>query len=52
MTQIAVQNQVDSIKKATEKALQSKETAIKFLTDAGILKEEKPPKAIKEKGKK
>jgi hypothetical protein len=40
MTQISVQTQVDAIKKATEKALQSKESAKKFLLDAGILKEE------------
>ena len=52
MTQIAVQTQVEAIKKATEKALQSKEAALKFLTDAGILKEEKPQPPIKGKEKK
>ena len=52
MTQIAIQTQVDAIKKATEKALRSKETALKFLTDAGILKDEKSSKIEKEKEKK
>ena len=37
MTQIAIQAQVEAIKKATEKALKSKETALKFLEDAGIV---------------
>lgn len=41
MTQIAIQTQVEAIKKATEKALKSKESALKFLSDAGILKDEK-----------
>lgn len=41
MTQFAVQTQVEAIQKATAKALQSKESAIKFLMDAGIIKEEK-----------
>lgn len=37
MTQVAIQAQVDAIKKATEKALKSRETALKFLMDAGIV---------------
>jgi hypothetical protein len=41
MTQIAIQAQVDSIKKATEKAAKSKETAKKFLIDAGIIEDSK-----------
>ena len=49
MTQIAIKTQVETIKKATEKALQSKEAALKFLTDAGIIKEEKTQKTTKEK---
>lgn len=39
MTEIAVQQQIDAIKKATEKALKSKESAQKFLSDAGIVKD-------------
>jgi hypothetical protein len=49
MTQSSVQSQVDAIRKVTEKVLQSKETTIKFLKDAGILKEEPPKKEAKEK---
>jgi hypothetical protein len=49
MTQIAIQTQVEAIKKATAKALQSKASALKFLIDAGILKEEKHQKTTKEK---
>ncbi len=49
MTQIAVKTQVEAIKKATAKALKSKEAALKFLTDAGIIKEEKSQKSTKEK---
>lgn len=37
MTQVAIQAQVDSIKKATEKAAKTKESAKKFLVDAGII---------------
>ncbi len=49
MNQPDVQAQVEAIRKATEKALQSKESTLKFLKDAGILKEEKPKPEIKEK---
>lgn len=49
MTQPSVQAQVESIRKVTEKVLQSKETTLKFLQDAGIIKEEKPKEKIKEK---
>lgn len=38
MTQIAIQTQIDAIIKATKDAVKSKESAIKFLEDAGILK--------------
>ena len=37
MTQVAIQAQVDSIRKATENASKSKESATKFLVDAGII---------------
>lgn len=38
MTEIAIKEQIATIKNATKKASASKETAIKFLTEAGILK--------------
>jgi len=38
MTQIAVQQQIDAITNASIRANKSKESAIKFLQDAGILK--------------
>lgn len=36
MTQIAIQAQIAAIKSATKDALKSKESARKFLADAGI----------------
>lgn len=50
MTDFAIREQIETIKRATDKAAQSKETALKFLTDAGIIKETKEP--IKKKRKK
>jgi len=50
MTPEAIQEQVNAIKQATQNALQSKETAEKFLVDAGIIK--KDEKSIKEPPKK
>jgi hypothetical protein len=50
MTQEAIQEQINAIKQATQNALQSKETAEKFLLDAGIIKRDE--KAIKEPPKK
>lgn len=41
MTQIAAQAQIKAIQKAQEKATQSKESALKFLKDAGIIPENK-----------
>jgi hypothetical protein len=41
MTETAVQAQVNTINKATQMALRSKEAAKKFLADAGIIKKEK-----------
>ena len=47
MTQVAIQAQIEAINKATEKAAQSKESAKKFLIDAGIIKDEKQqPKTL------
>lgn len=37
MTQIAVKVQIEAIQKAKQKAIQSKETALQFLVDAGII---------------
>ena len=41
MNPTAIQEQVNVIKMATEKALQSKEAALKFLVSAGIISQEK-----------
>ncbi len=41
MTQIAIDQQVEAIKKVTQEALKTKESALKFLIDAGIIKEKK-----------
>ena len=41
MTQIAVNRQIEAIKKATQEALKSKQTARKFLVDAGIINSKK-----------
>jgi hypothetical protein len=41
MTQTAVNTQIEAIKQATQDALKSKESAHKFLVDAGIIKEKK-----------
>lgn len=46
MTSIEVAEQIRIIRKATKNASKSKESAIKFLTDAGILKKEKTPNRI------
>ncbi len=37
MTDSAIQKQIDAIKEATKKANQSKESAIQFLINAGIM---------------
>ena len=50
MTQLAIQQQIEAIRKASAEALKSKETARQFLIDAGIIKEEKKtPTAVKKK---
>jgi hypothetical protein len=41
MTQIAVTEQIEAIKKATQEALKTKESALQFLIDAGIVKDKK-----------
>jgi hypothetical protein len=37
MTQSLIKEQINTIKKATEKASKTKESALKFLQDAGIV---------------
>ena len=37
MTDVAIKEQIRTIKKASAKATESKESAIKFLQDAGLL---------------
>jgi hypothetical protein len=44
-----IQIMLEAIRKSTAKALESKEAALKFLIDAGILKEESPEEETKEK---
>lgn len=44
MTHIAIQTQVDAIKQVAQEVLQSKEATLKFLVDAGIIKESEPHK--------
>ena len=41
MTEVAIQRQIEAIKQATQEALETKESALKFLIDAGIVKEKK-----------
>ncbi len=40
MQQTAIQSQVEAIKKATQIASKSKEAALKFLVDAGIVRQD------------
>ena len=47
MTEKQIQEQIDAIRKATAEACKSKESAIQFLTDAGIIKMKR--KTIKRK---
>lgn len=44
-----IQAQIDTINKATEEASKSKESALKFLYDAGIIRDEKPAVSTKPK---
>lgn len=39
MTDFAINEQLSAIKKATDNALKSKEAALKFLQDAGIVRD-------------
>jgi len=50
MTQLAIQQQIEAIRKASVEARKSKETARQFLIDAGIIKEgKKTPTSAKKK---
>ena len=51
MTDFAIQEQIKSIKKATDKALKSKEAARKFLADADIIEEKDSSKHLNKKKK-
>ena len=41
MTDIAIKQQIETIKQATQEALKTKESALRFLIDAGIIRNEK-----------
>lgn len=41
MTDFTIKEQIETIKRATDTAAKSKESALKFLTDAGIIEEQK-----------
>ena len=49
MTDEQVTRKIEIIKSATKEASRTKETAIKFLRDAGILKDEAPKRSKKKK---
>ena len=49
MTEIDVQEQIDAIKQATANASKSREAALQFLVDAGILSEKEVKEPPKEK---
>jgi hypothetical protein len=51
MTSSAIQEQIDIIKRATEKALRSKEATLQFLISAGIINPDKV-KQTSSKGRK
>ena len=46
MSHTSIQNQIEAIRQATANALKSKESAMKFLVDAGIIKQEKTHPAL------
>jgi hypothetical protein len=47
MTQAQIQAQIDAIERVTNEALKSKETALQFLIDAGIVKPKRVKKTIR-----
>ena len=51
MTQTAIQQQIEVIRRASAEARKSKETARQFLIDAGIIKEKGLAKAEEQKAK-
>ncbi|MFC0776008.1 MULTISPECIES: hypothetical protein [Terrimonas] len=51
MTQTLIQDQIRTIQKATENAAKSKEAALQFLKEAGIVKRE-PTSAVNRDDKK
>jgi hypothetical protein len=42
MTQIAINQQIEAIRQVTAEVIKSKESALKFLKDAGIIREIPP----------
>jgi hypothetical protein len=52
MTELAVKAQIDAIQNAKQKALKSKETALQFLLDAGIIQDKKGSAKKKNSSKK
>jgi hypothetical protein len=44
MTDFAIQQQIQAIRNATDRATKSRAAARKFLTDAGIVSKDKPQK--------
>lgn len=46
MTEQAIKQQIDAIRAATRDALQSKESALKFLIDAGIIDKKTTEKQV------
>lgn len=51
MTQLDAQKQIETIKKITQEALKTPESARKILVDAGIIKDKHLPKDNKLTGK-
>jgi hypothetical protein len=51
MTDIAIEQQIKSIEKATKKAARTKESARKFLSDAGIIGVKKTTSTLSESKK-
>lgn len=51
MTQIAINKQIEAIKEVTQQALKTKESALKFLVDAGIVKDKVPHQTPTDKKK-
>jgi hypothetical protein len=51
MTEETIKETLDAIRKTTARVTKSKETAIKFLVDLGLIENEKSPRKIMKKRK-